>query len=1170
MEGNNPIKYSDLIKPDSSVSDLIAQLKELQRTYTEMQKSITDEARKVAKSLDAATGATEKGRNATKQAATDAERLAKAQKALDDAQSDAAMELARINAARKEANDIVKLTEKLNRSAEGSYNRLSAQYSLNKIRLNAMSKEMRQNTEEGRELEQQTKEIYEEMKRLQEATGKHQLNVGNYPELNAQIVSLSDNLTDLLGLNNQFGQSLLALGRGGDEAVGVFTAMKSGAQALGKTLLGLLANPVFLAIAGIAGAGAAFKWWYDYNVGLIKATRLTQQFTGKQGEDLKAYRNEVAAVADTFDAEFNEVLMTANNISKQFGISANEALTIVKDGLVAGGNANGEFFDTLKEYPAFFKEAGLSADEFVAIVAQTNQAGVFSDKGIDAIKEASISLREMTTSTSDALKGIGIDSARVQEELRSGTKTTFDIIREISARMGELPATSAEVGTAIADIFRGAGEDAGLQYLLTLKDIETNLGAVKEEAGLLGQLQEEQLQSQIELQNALSGLFDATGGSFENLTTRARVFINKGLTRIIYGVVDLINYFIELYNESLPIRAIWASITMQFRTTFDVIGNILKMFVEELKGIGQIIKGVFTFNFDDVSAGAERFSQAIVNMAKETAKDVKENFQQAQEDMQNRVEPITIPVVTESADEDVVVTPDGTGGGGTGGKAETDAERKARVKAEQEAAKAAEEAYKRKLEAQRRYEDAIIEMEQDEYERRRLQATVRYTREIEDKRRELSKLGKDEIEMREALNAEILLLESQMSTEIEKVFADRDAAILKAEQEATEKRLKAATKGSQDELTLQLELARIKRDIAITTGAMTIEEATTAFNEEAAALIKANAEASALEWKKAVDSAFSTVTQTVGKWSSSGSQAMSQIKDIFGTKFGDKTLAESLGLSEQAVSSIAMAGGAVIGTLQDIAAARVAAADKAREAADREIEIAQNALQIELDARAAGYASNVESARKELELAKRTQQQAIKQQQRAQRQQVAIDTLAQTSSLITAAAGIWAQLKFPWAIPAIATMFASFAASKVMALNATKTEAYGDGTVEMLQGGSHQSGNDIDLGRKPDGTRRRAEGGEFFAVINKRSSRRYRGIIPDLINSLNNGTFAERYGKAYAGADGLTFNVQNSPDLGDLSRDVRAIKEQGNRRTIVDKNGNTIEIYKNTRKKIKQ
>ena len=66
----------------------------------------------------------------------------------------------------------------------------------------------------------------------------------------------------------------------------------------------------------------------------------------------------------------------------------------------------------LRKYPTFFREAGLSASEFVAISTEAVKQGVFGDKGVDAIKEATIRLREMSTSTSEALAGIGLFLAR--------------------------------------------------------------------------------------------------------------------------------------------------------------------------------------------------------------------------------------------------------------------------------------------------------------------------------------------------------------------------------------------------------------------------------------------------------------------------------------------------------------------------------------------------------------------------------------------------------------------------------------------------------------------------------------------------------------------------------------------------------------------------------------
>lgn len=1218
-DNNNPIKYSDLISPDNSITDLIKQLDELSDTYTNALKNIKAEAIQLAEILKKVSGATEDGRKTTKKAADDAERLARAQRDLAFAESENAKKLAELKLAQQEANQINKLIVKINQSAEGSYNRLSAQYSLNKIYLNNMTKAERENTEEGRKLVAQTKEIYEEMKRLQEATGKFQLNVGNYTEASDAIIAYGDKLKETLGLNSAFGESLLALGRGGAESKAVFTAIGDGAKALGKTLLGLLSNPVFLAIAGIAAAGAAFKWWYDYNAGLVEATRLTQQFTGKSGDDLKAFRNEVQAVADSFNADFRETLIATNALSKQFGISANEALQLVKDGFLAGGDANGEFLDTLKEYPAYFKEAGISADQFVAIVTQTNKMGIFSDKGVDAIKEANLRLREMTTATAAALDGIGISSEQVQKDLQTGTKTTFDVIQAVSAKLAELPDNAATVGAAIADIFGGPGEDAGLQYLRTLKDISTNMDEVKGKAGVLAQLQEEQLQSQIELQNALSGLFDATGGNFETLTTQAKVFVNQGLTAIIKGVIDVVNYFIELYNESVLIRAIWNGIVAGFKTTFDTLGNLFGFFIDIVKATGTALKGAFTLDFDDVKKGLADYAAAYGNLVKAQVKDITENFQEGLDGMQKKIKPLTIPVSvgdtpTPQTDNKPVTTQDPT----VTPRGKSDAE-----KAAEQQAKQIEAAYKKNLEATRKLQDAQLQLETDEWAKRRQQTQYQYSRQIEDLQHQLQ-TEKDLNETgRQAINATITALEQQQTEALLKIEQDRQLQELALQKESIELRLQAVKEGSEQEKQLRMQLLENERQTALLQN----QQKPTGQQQDAAAInasfdakgagiadkylqaqlqifdqqqalaqsefdLLRNSEAQKTQFrlqaekerlqkvlelnqqaaKKLSDVEVQTIQNTIKKIDQEIEQSKGEERgtDIYGL-FG-------LNLDDDQKEAINTSMQYALDALNTFTAARVAAADAAVEQADKEVSAAQSALDAELEARANGYANNVVQAQKELDLAKKNQEKALKEQQKAQKQQAAIQTLQQIGNMVTATALIWSQLGFPFAIPAIAVMWASFAASKIKAAQLAKqtgetggTETYGDGTVELLEGGSHQSGNDIDLGTKPDGTRRRAEGGEFFAVINKRSSRRFRKIIPDVINSLNNGTFAHKYLKSYSDGDGLTLNVTGqSPDLRNLSDDVREIKEQNRRRVYVDGDGNTIESYKNLKRKIKR
>lgn len=295
------------------------------------------------------------------------------------------------------------------------------------------------------------------------------------------------------------------------------------------------------------------------------------------------------------------------------------------------------------------------------------------------------------------------------------------------------------------------------------------------------------------------------------------------------------------------------------------------------------------------------------------------------------------------------------------------------------------------------------------------------------------------------------------------------------------------------------------------------------------------------------------------------SKGRKDMYDILGFKLDDE--------QKQAIDESLQYAMESLNTFMD---AWIDAAERKREIADEEVERAQSVLDAEIEARNNGYAYNVMQAQKELDMAKRNQEKAIREQQRAQKAQQAIDAATQVSSLITASANIWSSFTKmgPWgiaaAIAATAVMFGAFAAAKVQAMKATTsgTEEYGEGTVELLQGGSHQSGNDIDLGRKKDGTRRRAEGGEYFAVINKRNSRRYGELIPQVINALNDGTFAQKYMGAYNDA-GMTVNVGQAPDISRLADDVRMIRKQGETERYVDGKGSTVIQYKNLTRTIR-
>jgi hypothetical protein len=1266
-DDNNPIYYKDLVSPDNSITDLIKQLDELSDVYANALKNIKAEAIQLAANLQKVSGATETGRKTTRAAATETDRLARAQKDLAFAESENALKLAEIKQAQREANEINKLTVKLNQSAEGTYNKLSAQYSLNKIYLNNMTVAERENTAAGKDLEQQTKAIYAEMDRLQRNTGKFALNVGNYPGMTEALGTYGDKVKEVLGLNSAFGSSLVsmfqsayeakkkmlteapgaleitggekktrgsgintdeieeativtdqlggameAVESGGEGLKNTFTGLGANVKALGQTLLGLLANPVFLVIAGIAGAGAAFKFWFDYNKGLVEATRLTQQFTGKSGDDLKAFRNEVQAIADTFGKDFKDVLESSNTIAQQFGVSQNEALGLVKDGFIAGADANGEYLATLKEYPAFFKEAGLSASQFIAVTAQAAKSGIYSDKAVDTIKEGNLRIREMTSATALALKNIGLNYKELQTNLQNGSITTFDVMQKVSQKLNELPANSAVVGTAIADIFGGPGEDAGLAYIKTLKDIDLNLDKVKERAGILGKLQEDQLRSQADLNNTIAALFDATGGTFEAMTTRAKTFATDGLNSIIKGVVGIINYFVELYNDSVAFRVIVQGTIASFVTLWSTVKSLFTFMIDSLKIIGQALHGAFTLDFDEISKAWTRWGENTKRLAQNIIKGTVDAVAKGAKDIDKKVKPITIPVLVSTPG-----TPAAPVIPGTKGKI-SDYSKKPK-----DNTKTLEAARKANLDLVRKSEDAKLELETDGFAKREAQAKFNYSRQIEDLKYKLLSEKNLTAIGRNAINDTISSLEKQQTVELLKIDQERNIAALDLQKQGLQIRLDSARKGSDQEYQLKLEMLEKERQLELlqnkqkpvgeqqkesdinlkydTKKTGTDDEflklQLTRFDaikgleqsefdllrnsEDRKTRFRLNAEKERLQkilalnqemGNKLTDVEVATIQNTIKKIDQEigDSKKDERGRDIYGL-FG-------LNLDNDAKAAIGESVSFAMEQMSSFLDAKVAMSEQAVAASQKEVDASQNRLDAELEARANGYANDVVMAQKELDNDRKSQDKANKDHAKAVKQQQLLDTISQTSSLITASANIWSSLsKIPiigtgLALAAIGVMWGSFAASKLMARQATKgaTETYGDGTLEFLGGGSHQSGNDVDLGMKRNGTRRRAEGGEAFAVINKMGTRRYRRFIPDVINSLNNGTFANKYLKAYDGADGLSLNINggDSPDMKQIKSDVGAIREQSKRRFFTDGNG-TVEIYKNLRRRIR-
>lgn len=482
---------------------------------------------------------------------------------------------------------------------EGSLKQLRAQLSNATKAFDELSRAEREGAK-GKELQNKINKITDELKLAEEQTQRMYRNVGNYYN---SMLDLAADLQHIVPMGGgggvgEFTNSVVALGT---NLQGIIPKIK----AFGTTLMGLASNPLFMALAGVTGAGMAFKWWFDYNKGLLEATRLTREFTGYTGDALETMRNSISATADVMGKDFKEVLSTADALMSQYHLSGEQAIKVINDGFASGADLSGDMLSKIQQYAPTFHDAGIGASELVAILQQT-RSGIFSDKGMDLITMASKKIREMSSGTASALDAIGISSKQVLKDLQSGTKSTFDIIQETATKLKGFSNDSQEVGAVLKDVFGKQGAAAGLQLIEQLDTMTTKIDEVKEQTGEWGKTQEENIELQRELNQSLSSLFDMSQNGFGKLIAKGKQFGTKILITILHGLIGIKGICLGIFN----VFANGGSIVSTFWNTFN---RAVESASNAMAGFGDIARGVLNLDFDAIKKGWDRVSS---NMAK--------------------------------------------------------------------------------------------------------------------------------------------------------------------------------------------------------------------------------------------------------------------------------------------------------------------------------------------------------------------------------------------------------------------------------------------------------------------------------------------------------------------------------------------------------------------------
>lgn len=1161
MDNPNPIYYKDLITPDDSITKLIGQLDDLITTYEGAKSKIQGAANDVAKSLQGVSGATEEQRKAIQLATEESDKLVKEYRDISKASWTVTQALEEQKAAKKEAAQIDKLITQINTSAEGSYNKLSAQYRLNKIRLNEMSLAERQGTEAGKALEAETKAIYEEMKRLQEATGKHQLNVGNYAdaakELKMELRSLTqqmaylrangqENTQEYQDMAQRAGQLKDAMQDANEE----INAMASDTQALNTTMgAASAASGGMNAVTGtMALMGQTSETATDAQknlgaaIGIVSGLTAVQTALQKESNLMTGIR-----VLQTKAATKAEQLDTA---AKKKDIVATTGATIAQRIFNAVAAAN--------PYVLLALALVTVVGALVALAAGANRAA-----------KEQVKLNKATAAQLDYMDQYAKSATRANNERIQELNNELEIAKARNAGFSETRKLEDEIYNE-----RVKAHDKQMEiYAEQVNGLDANRSKLEQLQKTLLQLQ----QAQAAGKNRLRVDVDLDG-KVENTKIEKAIEAVQGqidnLGRSVQIAVDLKTEGAEISTERAVQLAERRNQAQQAaKTETDILRAAqdarLALIADSYKREQKILEANAKRQIEDIKTRL-RTESNLTKKARQALNDqmktINEKYYRDLADLQNKYLALDVAATRETEDIRIALMAEG--------------------------------ADKQRAELKKTYERQIQDLE----------TAVATQRDLTEK------------QVAEMYEQSILLGE-QYKKELAKLNAEISLDQLNSQADAMQLRLDATREGSQEQIDLTIELLKKQREIELAENAQLAEDVrqkeadinakwdavilkqTTDLTQKRALMLLDMQQELAASEMALLDKNERQKTQFQLAQEKARLQKILDLDAVAGVKMTEQerktientikaieketaklpynNIFELLGISldSNQQDSLNTAINTVKESLTSLADAWVQTAESALSAADAQVAAAQKALDAEIEARNAGYANNVKMAQKELALAKSNQDKALKEKEKAQRAQLLMDSLEQASSLITATANIWKAFSgagvvgIALAAVATATMWGAFLAAKIKAAQITQpTETYGDGTVELLQGGSHASGHDIDLGTKPDGTKRRAEGGEFFAVINKRNSRRFREIIPDVINSFNDGTFAARYQRANTAMAGYAVSMigGGTTDVSTLERDVAKIREQGEENRYIDADGNMIIQYRNLTRRIKK
>ena len=306
--------------------------------------------------------------------------------------------------------------------------------------------------------------------------------------------------------------------------------------------LGLTANATELLtsktalLTGAVGAGIAIvakstEAWAKYNAELAKQDQITVVTTGLKDDDAKRMTDTMRALSDTYKVDFRDAINAANTLMSQFGVSGDEAIRLIKDGMKGMIMGDGpKLLSMIQQYAPAFQSAGVSASQLVAVI-HNSEGGIFTDQNMNAIVMGIKNIRLMTNATSEALAKLGLDGQDMAKKMSNGSMTVFDALKLVSGQLKNVDSNSQAAGEVMQQVFGRQGAMAGTNLAKAIEGLNTDLEQTKKQLGDVGDAYDELQTANEKLNVAIRDCFEYDG--WEQMATGIRSKLVTALAAVV-------------------------------------------------------------------------------------------------------------------------------------------------------------------------------------------------------------------------------------------------------------------------------------------------------------------------------------------------------------------------------------------------------------------------------------------------------------------------------------------------------------------------------------------------------------------------------------------------------------------------------------------------------------